>query len=128
MANEDRTPHGRNPDICSELGLSGRADAERLRASLLDVSGLSELFRALADETRTKILHLLSHQELCVCDLAYLLDITLPAVSHHLRLLKAMRLVRNRRAGKQVFYALDDDHVLALIQVARDHYTEQRHQ
>jgi ArsR family transcriptional regulator len=92
----------------------------------MEVSGLSELFQALADETRTKILYLLARRELCVCDLAYLLDMTLPAVSHHLRLLKTMRLVRTRRDGKQVFYSLDDEHVLSLIQVAREHYIDQR--
>ena len=116
----------RAADICSEPGISCRTAAPELRESLLDVAGLSELFRALSDETRTKILYLLSQQELCVCDLAYLLDITLPAVSHHLRLLKTMRLVSSRREGKQVFYALDDDHVLSLIEVAREHYIDQR--
>ncbi|MEE8440640.1 MAG: metalloregulator ArsR/SmtB family transcription factor, partial [Spirochaetia bacterium] len=70
---------------------------------LVEVSGLSELFRALSDETRTKILYLLSEQELCVCDLAHLLETSLPAVSHHLRLLKIMRLVKSRKEGKQVF-------------------------
>lgn len=114
------------PDMCTELGITCRATETELRDKLLDVAGLSELFRALADETRTKILYLLSQQELCVCDLAHLLDMTLPAVSHHLRLLKTMRLIRSRRAGKQVFYALDDDHVLSLIQVAREHYIDQR--
>ena len=89
------------------------------------VSGLSELFRVLVDETRTRILYLLSAQELCVCDLAYLLDVSSPAVSHHLRLLKVMRLVRHRRVGKQVFYALDDEHVLSLIRVAQEHYIDQ---
>ena len=113
-------------DICSELGITCHATESQLRETLMDVSGLSELFRALADETRTRILYLLAQQELCVCDLAYLLEMTLPAVSHHLRLLKTMRLVRSRRDGKQVFYALDDDHVLALIQVAREHYIDQR--
>ncbi|MFW5743975.1 MAG: ArsR/SmtB family transcription factor [Spirochaetota bacterium] len=112
--------------MCTELGITCRATEHELRDTLLDVAGLSELFRALADETRTKILYLLSQQELCVCDLAHLLDMSLPAVSHHLRLLKTMRLVRSRRAGKQVFYALDDDHVLSLIQVAREHYIDQR--
>lgn len=116
----------RSPDICTELGITCQSTEGVLRESLMDVSGLSELFRALSDETRTKILYLLSQQELCVCDLAHLLEITLPAVSHHLRLLKAMRLVRSRRDGKQVFYTLDDDHVLALIQVAREHYIDQR--
>lgn len=99
---------------------------EDLKHSLLEVSGLSELFRAMSDETRVSILYLLSKQELCVCDLAYLLDISLPAVSHHLRLLKVMRLVRSKRMGKQVFYTLDDPHVLALIEVAREHYIEWR--
>ena len=113
-------------DMCTELGITCQATEHELRETLLDVAGLSELFRALADETRTKILHLLSQRELCVCDLAHLLDMTLPAISHHLRLLKTMRLVRSRRDGKQVFYALDDDHVLSLIQVAREHYVDQR--
>ncbi|MFW5743648.1 MAG: ArsR/SmtB family transcription factor [Spirochaetota bacterium] len=112
--------------MCTELGITCQATAHALRETLIDVAGLSELFRALADETRTKILYLLSQQELCVCDLAYLLDMTLPAVSHHLRLLKTMRLVRSRRDGKQVFYALDDDHVLSLIEVAREHYIDRR--
>lgn len=113
-------------DMCTELGITCRENAQELRGKLLDVAGLSELFRALSDETRTKILYLLSQQELCVCDLAYLLEMTLPAVSHHLRLLKTMRLIRARRDGKQVFYALDDEHVLSLIQVAREHYIDQR--
>lgn len=132
MSQAVRKPHltqsdgKRNADVCGEYSLSCEASEESLRSSLLDVSGLSELFRALSDETRTKILYLLSQQELCVCDLAYLLDMTLPAVSHHLRLLKMMRLVRTRRDGKQVFYALDDDHVVALIDVAREHYIDQR--
>ena len=113
-------------DLCAEPGITCRSAAPELRDSLVAVAGLSELFRALADETRTKILYLLSQQELCVCDLAFLLDMTLPAVSHHLRLLRTMRLVSSRRDGKQVFYSLDDDHVLALIEVAREHYIDQR--
>jgi ArsR family transcriptional regulator len=116
----------RSADICSEYSITCREHEDELKHALIDISGLSELFRALADETRVKILHLLSQQELCVCDLAHLLEMTLPAVSHHLRLLKTMRLVRSRREGKQVFYALDDDHVLALIEVAREHYIERR--
>ena len=109
-------------DLCSEYSLTCRDDAERLRGMLVNVAGLSELFGALADETRTRILYLLSERELCVCDLAHLLEMSLPAVSHHLRLLRVMRLVRSRRAGKQVFYALDDDHVVSLIRVAQEHY------
>ncbi len=116
----------RNQDVCSEYSLSCMTHEESLKASLMEVSGLSELFRAMSDETRVGILYMLSKQELCVCDLAYLLDISLPAVSHHLRLLKVMRLVKSRREGKQVFYSLDDPHVLSLIEVAREHYIEWR--
>ena len=91
---------------------------------LLEASGLSELFKALADETRTKILYLLSDGDLCVCEMAELLGMSLPAVSHHLRLLKIMRLVSNRRDGRQVFYTLQDEHVADLIRIAREHFAE----
>ncbi len=116
-----------NPrDVCGEYSLNCRSNEERLHAMAEEASGLSELFRVLADESRTKILYLLSEQELCVCDIAYVLQISLPAVSHHLRLLKIMRLVQPKRKGKQVFYTLDDEHVLSLIQVAQEHYIDQR--
>ena len=113
-----------NQDICSEYGLSIDTELPQLRDSMLEVAGLSEIFKAMADETRTRILHLLSQQELCVCDLALIMEMSLPAVSHHLRLLKIMRLVAYRREGKQVYYRLDDDHVVDLIRVARDHFAE----
>ncbi len=113
-------------DVCSEYGVSVEEEAESLRDSLLEVAGLSELFKALADETRTRILFLLSKRELCVCDLALILEMSLPAVSHHLRLLKIMRLVAYRRDGKQVFYSLDDEHVVELITVAGKHFGEMR--
>lgn len=113
-----------NQDICSEYGISVAAEVPRLRDSMLDVAGLSEIFKAMADETRTRILHLLSQQELCVCDLALVMEMSLPAVSHHLRLLKMMRLVAYRREGKQVYYRLSDHHVVDLIRVAREHFTE----
>lgn len=96
-----------------------------LKEKVLEAAGASELFRALADEMRTKILYLLSQDELCVCDLAELLETSLPAVSHHLRLLKMMRLVRYRRDGRMVYYSLADGHVLDLIRIALAHYAEE---
>ena len=78
----------------------------------------------MADETRIKILHLLAQEELCVCDLAFLLETSLPAVSHHLRFLRTLNLVRTRREGKQVFYTLADEHVSQLLKTARSHYIE----
>jgi len=111
-------------DICNQYSVNCRDNADALKESLLSVVGLSELYKALADETRVKILYLLSQQELCVCDLAFLLETTLPAISHHLRLLRTLRLVAARRDGKMVFYRLDDDHVLALIEQAKQHYID----
>ena len=113
-------------DMCADDSSHQPTETKRLRKTLIEVSGLSELFRVLSDETRTKILYLLSTEELCVYDIAQVLEMTLPAVSHHLRLLKAMRLVRSRRDGKHVFYLLDDDHVLSLIRVAQEHYIDGR--
>ena len=115
----------KNGDICDEFNPSTDA-ASGLKDALLDVAGLSELFRVLGDETRTKILYLLSRQELCVCDIAQILEMSLPAVSHHLRLLKMMRLVKYRRDGKVVYYSLDDDHIMNLIHQAREHFAEDR--
>ena len=111
-------------DLCEEFCPSGNLDY--LREKVLEVAGLSEIFKALGDETRTKILYLLAHQELCVCDLASVLGMSLPAISHHLRLLKMLRLVRCRRDGRMVYYSLDDEHVLSLIREAQAHFAEQR--
>jgi ArsR family transcriptional regulator len=113
-----------NDDLCSQFAISCKEEAPALRESLLDVAGLSELFKAMADESRIKILHLLSRRELCVCDLAFILETNLPAISHHLRFLKMLNLVKSRREGKLVFYSLADDHVLDLLQTARNHYME----
>ncbi len=117
---------GERNDICDQFCPTCNERADYLREKLLDVAGLSELFKVLGDETRTRILYLLSLNELCVCDLSDLLEMSLPAISHHLRLLKMMRLVRYRREGKQVFYHLDDDHIVQLIRLARDHFAEER--
>lgn len=111
-------------DLCEVFCPTCRT--EELKDKLLEVAGLSEIFKALGDETRTRILYLLAHQELCVCDLAAILDMSLPAVSHHLRLLRTMRLVKNRRDGKMVYYSLSDDHILHIIREAQDHYAEER--
>lgn len=111
------------PDICTTSEVDTES-LQRHRQRVLAVAGLSELFRVLSDETRTKIVYLLASEELCVDQLAAVLDLTLPTVSHHLRLLKMMRLVKNRRDGKHVYYSLTDEHVLRLIEVAQEHYQE----
>jgi DNA-binding transcriptional ArsR family regulator len=82
---------------------------------------VAEIFKALADPTRVRLLHALSHAELCVGDLAAVLKMTESAVSHQLRLLRSLRVVRARREGKLVFYTLDDEHVTRLFQLSLEH-------
>jgi ArsR family transcriptional regulator len=88
------------------------------------VSALAETFRVLGDPTRVRMLDALSHGELCVCDLATLLGLTESAVSHQLRLLRSLRLVRARRAGRMVYYALDDRHIVTLFKQGLIHVAE----
>jgi len=84
-------------------------------------SALAEVFGALADATRAKIVHALLHQELCTCDIAAIVGVTESGVSQHLRLLRSLRLVKSRRAGKFVYYSLDDAHITLLMQVGLTH-------
>ena len=90
------------------------------------VEALAETFRALGDPTRVRILDALSAGELCVCDIASLVGISESAASHQLRLLRGMRLVRPRRAGRLVYYAVDDQHILELLRQASTHVEEPR--
>lgn len=86
---------------------------------------LAEFFKVFGDTTRIRILYALHHTELCVCDLSTLLSISQSAISHQLRLLKAARLVRNRRDGKVIYYSLDDDHVKEILDVGVEHLQHQ---
>ena len=85
---------------------------------------LAELFKVFGDSTRVRILVALFESQMCVCDIAALLNMSQSAISHQLRILKQARLVRARREGKTVFYALADDHVRAIIGQGMDHITE----
>ena len=88
------------------------------------VVALAETFKVLGDTTRVRILDALARTELCVQDLANLLGLTQSAVSHQLRLLRSMRLVRTRRDGRQIFYTLDDDHIVKLLEQGLEHVEE----
>ena len=85
---------------------------------------LTELFRIFGDSTRIRILYVLFESEMCVCDIAALLGMTQSAISHQLRALKNARLVKARREGKTVFYALADDHVKTIINQGLEHVSE----
>ena len=85
---------------------------------------LAELYKVFGDSTRIKILYVLFESELCVCDIAALLGMTVSAVSHQLRILKQNRLVKARRDGKNVFYALADGHVHDILGMGAAHLKE----
>ena len=85
---------------------------------------LAELFKVFGDTTRIRILYVLFESELCVCDIAELLNMSQSAISHQLRVLKQARLVRNRREGKTVYYFLADEHVRTIIGQGMEHIDE----
>jgi ArsR family transcriptional regulator len=98
-----------------------------LRKTLLThtvLQDLAETFKVLGDPTRLNIINLLSKQELCVCDLASLLSATNSLISHQLRILRNLRLVKVRREGQNAFYSLDDDHIRHLFNEGLIHVRE----
>lgn len=114
------------PDLCDVVHLHPARVAE-LRAALIvddEVADLAETFHALGDPTRVRILDALSHGELCVCDLAALVRMSESAVSHQLRVLRNLRIVKPRREGRMVFYALDDRHIITLFRQGLRHVQE----
>lgn len=111
--------------------MSTYSDVQDLKEQLFGaelVAALADTFKVLGDVTRVRILDALSRRELCVGDLAHILGLTESAVSHQLRLLRNARLVRSRRAGQMVFYALDDHHVVRLFAQGSDHVRERAHE
>ena len=101
---------------CLEPRKVQRATKAMMPASTL--LALAETFKILGDPTRLRLAYALAREELCVCDLAAVLGVSQSVVSHSLRALRQMRLVRYRKAGKVAYYALDDDHIAALLATA----------
>ncbi len=96
----------------------------KVKKSLEEEKGLDfliQIFKALGDSSRLKIMYVLSESPLCVCDIAEVLGMTQSLVSHHLKKLRSLKLVKFQRQGKQVIYSLDDDHVLDLMKQGLDH-------
>ena len=87
---------------------------------------VAEMFKVFGDVTRTKILSALFEAELCVCDISKIVGMSLSAVSHQLRILRQTKIVKSRRRGKEVYYALDDAHIFGIYQMALDHLREER--
>jgi DNA-binding transcriptional ArsR family regulator len=113
-------PGTERDDLCDAHEVDARSTAEA-KASLPDVEYVAGLFRAMGDGTRLSILYLLWKDRWCVHDLAAILDTSVSNVSHHLRLLRAMRLVRTKKDGRKVVYSLDDAHVESLMSEAFKH-------
>ena len=85
---------------------------------------IAELFKGFADATRVHILSLLAQRELCVTDIAEAVELSQSAISHQLRILKQMHLIKFRREGKNILYSLADDHVLTILQMGLEHVLE----
>jgi ArsR family transcriptional regulator, lead/cadmium/zinc/bismuth-responsive transcriptional repressor len=112
-----------NDDLCDVRFIHAES-VRQGRADLLpdaEYQALAATFQALADPTRAKIVYSLLNQELCTCDIAAIVRISEPAVSQHLKVLKGLRLVKSRRAGKIVYHSLDDSHIDTLLAVCLDH-------
>jgi len=86
---------------------------------------IAELFKVFGDSTRTKIISALTYSELCVDVLAASLNMTKSAISHQLRILRQTKIVKFRRSGKEVYYSLDDEHIVKIYQLAKEHLSEQ---
>ena len=119
-------PHPRTPPHCDfmhvhEEILEQVNDSMPNEEALFD---LSELFKLFGDSTRIRILYCLLVHEMCVCDIATLLNMTQSAISHQLSVLKKSKLIQYRRTGKTVFYSLADEHVRSILSTGMEHVTE----
>ncbi|MFQ5801084.1 MAG: ArsR/SmtB family transcription factor [Candidatus Hydrothermarchaeales archaeon] len=116
----------REEDVC-EVFYVDEEKVKKVRDNLIDSEtaiGLAEIFKVLGDPTRVKLLHALSAEELCVCDVASLLGMTESAISHQLRVLRNLKLVKFRKEGKMVYYSLADEHIKKLLEMGVEHAEE----
>ncbi len=113
-------------DVC-QVKVINEKKVDIVKDQMLDddiFGNLSDTFKTLGDNTRVRILFALSKEELCVCDISAVLDMSISAVSHQLRVLRNMNLVKHKKEGKIVYYSLNDDHIVKLLKMAKEHVTE----
>ena len=110
-------------DICAEKCINEKKVRQTVKTipQQEDIGQMVDIFKALGDPSRLKIVLALLNQEHCVCDIAVICGQTDSAVSHQLRILRTMKIVKNRREGKIIYYSIDDDHVISLIHMSLDH-------
>ena len=110
--------------VC-EIFCYNEALVTQIKKQVTAAAGLSRIFQVLGDETRAKIIYALSLTDrLCVCDISQIVGLSLPAVSHHLRVLRELNMAHAKKEGKTVFYSLADDHVASLVKQAAQHANE----
>ena len=115
-------------DLC-ECNVIHEDVVERVRQQMPEeapVYEVSELFKVFGDSTRSRMICALRLEEMCVCDLAALLNMTQSAISHQLRILRSSRLVKSRKQGRVVYYSLDDAHIGEIFSLAFTHIMEER--
>ena len=110
--------------LLQQDGKKVEAALQELLPDVEELYDLAELFKIFGDSTRVKILYALLEAELCVCDIAKLLEVSQSAVSHQLRVLKTSKLVKFRKEGKTVFYSLADEHVIRILSQGMEHIME----
>ena len=110
---------------CSVIKQETVEDVKRKLPKEASLSTMAELFKCLSDPTRLAIIHALLIHELCVCEIGELLGMSTPAISHHLKILRFLRLVTYRRSGKVVYYAIADNHITQILVQALAHIEEE---
>ncbi len=117
------SPKQKEPDHC-DIFCSDPVKVDHVKSRLDGLEVAVDIFKALGDQTRFKIVYALWHEELCVCDLALVLGLPVAAVSYHLRYLRSLRLVKSEKRGKMVFYSLADEHIASLVDLSMEHIRE----
>ena len=110
-----------------DCGIIHKQKVEETQKEMLENKFLNEMvqfYNAFSDSTRLKIINALYYNELCVCDICVLLNMTKSAVSHQLKKLKECKLIKNRKQGKEVFYSLSDEHVAVVFEICKEHIME----
>ena len=110
-----------------DFGENHKCDIVRAKKCLPEdeeIFDIAEFFKVFSDSTRVKILWILHESEICVIDIAEVLNMTVSAVSHQLKILRQSNLVKNRREGKTIYYSLSDDHVRRIFEMAVEHLEE----
>jgi ArsR family transcriptional regulator, lead/cadmium/zinc/bismuth-responsive transcriptional repressor len=118
----------KNSDLCMVRIIHNDRIKQAGRESIAEIHllKLASIFKLLGDPTRLRIVTALQGGEMCVCDLAAYLNLTESAISHQLRRLRELNLIKNRRQGQILFYSLDDNHIVDLLKTGFEHVTESR--